>query len=226
MTQATAERPDRPAREERFGSPAVGAIAVWLLIQLTTLGLGAARVPLWYGAPDPAERVAAAQMLAVQLITSALLFPWLMRNLATSACVILVSAPFAQLAGMLAQTEPSRLARAWAYAAIWMSALAAWAGALRSSRERLAGVAVAVVLTIGVPVLRYLRFEFSPSVPAGVDPLRHVDAVALAMSQLQRDAVAGRAWALPLAVLVVGVIFARSRSRDKLSTGPIHNAVD
>ena len=208
MTKAADEPPDRLKQAARSGSPAVGAIAVWLLIQLIVLGLCAARVPLWYHVPEPVERLAVEHMLVALVLASSLLFPWLMRNVMTAACVIVTSAPFALLAGMLAETGLSWTARAWGYVALWLTGLAAWTALLQSRRAKLVGVALASVLAVGVPLVRYLESEFHASPHAQFAALRWLNPVAGALSQLRPAAGDSAAWLLPLALLAAATAFA------------------
>ena len=221
MTEAADERPDRLKQEDRSGSPAAGAIATWLLIQLIVLALAAAHVPLWYRAPAAVERVAVEQMLVAQVVTSALLFPWLMRNVMTAACVILTSAPFVQLAGMLSETALTPAARAWAYAATWMVALAAWAAALRSQRAQIIGVALGGAVAVGVPLVRYLRSEFFHFPQRQPDALRWFDPVAGALAQLRASPRDSVWWALTIALMVTGLSAAMwSRLRWRATSYP------
>jgi hypothetical protein len=224
MTTAPDERPDRTTRNDRSGSLAVAPVAVWLLIQLAVLSLSAARVPLWYGAAAPVERAAVGQMLAAQVVVCALLFPWLMRNLATGACVILVSAPFVQLAATLAEVDFARAAGAWSLAALWMSALLAWSVALRASpRGRLLAVALAVALAVGGPVLRYLRSEFFPFVDPPRETTRWVDPVTAVVAQLHTGAADASPWALVAVLLVVGVLACAKSRRGAAAPSYPHN---
>lgn len=203
MTDPPDERPPRTSSHDRVRSVAVAPLALWLVIQLAVLALSAARVPMWYGAPHPLERVAAAQMVVAQVVASALLFPWLMRDLATGACAILVAAPFIQLAALLTDVEPTRALRGWAYVALWMTALLIWTRALhRSMRAQLYGIAVAGVAVIGVPLLRYFRMEF-----ADIDArMRWLDPTTGAIAQLRPDAVDVSAWLLVAGVVVGGAL--------------------
>jgi hypothetical protein len=217
MTEAADERLQQ---ENRFGSPAVGAIAVWLVIQLVVLGLCAACVPLWYHAPEPLERLAVEHMLVAQLTASALLFPWLMRNVTTALCVVLTSAPFVLFAGMLAETELRLALRAWAYLALWLAGLTAWAAALRSPRSQLAGVALLGVLAGGTPVVRYLAAEFAPAQAASA-ALRWIDPLAGALSQLRLVPGDNAFWISPVTLLITGVtLAARARSRPRATGFP------
>ena len=226
MTSATDERPDQTTREDRSRSLAVGPVAVWLLIQMIVLCLAAARVPLWYRAPAPVERVAVEQMLAAQVVASALLFPWLMRNLATGLCVILVTAPFVQLAAVLAEVDLARAAVAWIFAALWMSALLAWTVALRASRAatraQLIGVALAGALAMGGPVLRYLRLEFFHFAPPTQETTRWADPVAGAITQLQTGATDAAQWALLVCLLVGGMVACAWSRRQLVATSYPH----
>ena len=63
MTAPPDERPPRTSSDDRVRSVAVAPLALWLVIQLLVLAVSAARVPLWYGAPPPFERVAAAGII-------------------------------------------------------------------------------------------------------------------------------------------------------------------
>jgi hypothetical protein len=207
MTSARDERPNQTNRDDRSRSLAAGPLAVWMLIQLIVLSLSAAGVPLWYRAPEPVARVAAAQMLVAQLAASALLFPWLMRNVMSGACVILVSAPFLQLAALLAEVELARAAVAWSVAALWMNALLAWSVALRASgRAQLIGTAVAGSLTLGAPVLRYLRLEFSRPIRPIPETTPWLDPVAGALAQIQAGTLDAWPWLAPACLLLGGVL--------------------
>jgi hypothetical protein len=216
MTHAADERPDRLKQAARSGSPAIGAIAVWLLIQLIVLVLCAARVALWYRAPEPLERLAVEHMLVAQVVASSLLFPWLMRNLMTAACVILTSAPFVLLAGMLAEAGLSSAARAWGYVALWLAGLAACTETLQTRRAKLVGVALAGVLAVGVPLVRYLESEFHALPHAQPAALRWLNPVAGALSQLRPAPGDNAWWVLPFALVAAGIIsvsLARSHFR-------------
>jgi len=206
MTHAADERPDRLKQAVRFGSPAVGAIAVWLLIQLIVLGLCAARVPLWYRAPEPLEHLAVEHLLVAQVIASSLLFPWLMRNVMTAACVIVTSAPFVLLAGMLAETGLSWTARTWGYVALWLAGLAVWTASLHTRRAKLVGGALASVLAVGVPFVRYLESEFHVLPHEQLAALRWLSPVAGALSQLRPVPGDNAWWVFPFALLAAGII--------------------
>ena len=207
MTSAPDERPDRPTPHDRSGSVAAGPLTLWILVQLTALALAAARVPLLYRAPQPLERVAVHYVLAAQIVAAALLFPWLMRNVATGLCVILVSAPFAQLAALLAEVELSRAAVAWGFAALWMSALLAWSAVLRASaRARLVAVALAGALAIVGPVLRYLRYEFFHFDQPTSETTQWIDPVSCALAQLQAGPMDAWPWVAGACLLAGGVL--------------------
>src|SRR5688500_20375656 len=128
MTAPPEDRPDPPAGADHQDAGAAcdkrlsqdpdhsvlaQAVGSWLLIQLAVLGLSALQAPLWYRAPDLPERAAAQQMLAAQVVASALLFPWLLRDARAAACVILTSAPFALLAAVMTEAPAAAACVGW-----------------------------------------------------------------------------------------------------------------
>jgi hypothetical protein len=100
-------------------------------------------------------------MLAVQIFASAMFFPMLFTNVATTTALVAGTWPFLQLAAMLSATPTPRLLSAALYLAMWMIALALCASALTSHRARLRAGALATSFTIAGPLLRYLHHEFN-----------------------------------------------------------------
>lgn len=139
-------------------SPA-GPLFLWLVVQLFALSLAALRVPLAARFPPPGEQFAIHTMLATQIIASALLFPFLLRDLPTSVMVILTLAPFVQLASYLSAVPITRAALAALYVGVWLTTLALWRAMLRSRRGQMVGVASAVALSLGGAVIWYVRAE-------------------------------------------------------------------
>lgn len=134
-------------------------VVVWLVIQLLSLSIIAARVPLWARPPHPDEGIATRQMLVVQVIAPALLFGWLIPNATTGVVVILTSGPMLQLSGMLAQVPIGRIALTWGMLCIWLAGLTCWSATLRDIPQRLIACAVATMLALGMPMVRYLADE-------------------------------------------------------------------
>jgi hypothetical protein len=141
----------------------VAPVLTWSLVQLGALVLSAARVQLWTRMPFPTEAYALWIMLAAQACASAMLFPWLMRNMGSTAFVIGLSAPFLQLAGMLSGTSGWVIAQVMMGMGLWLAALALWNRSLVCSASSLLGVAVATTFTVGGAGLIYLRMEFTSS---------------------------------------------------------------
>jgi hypothetical protein len=136
-------------------------ILVWSALQIISLSISAARVQLWARMISPAENYALQLMLAVQVIAAAMIFPWLMRDARSSAFVILIAAPFLQLAGMLGERSGSEIAWTIFLAWTWLITLALWRTALRGKRAEMIGVAVASCMTIGSACVWYLQNEFA-----------------------------------------------------------------
>jgi hypothetical protein len=139
----------------------IAPILFWSALQIVTLLLAASRVQLWARMSQPTENYAMQIILVEQIAFAAMLFPWLMRTLHSTAFVFLISALFLQLAGMLGNNFASEIAWAISQIWIWLFALAMWGLGLRSQRTQLLGVAIASGLTIGGACTFYLQSEFS-----------------------------------------------------------------
>jgi hypothetical protein len=138
-------------------SPA-GPLFIWLIIQLLALSLGVCRVPLAARVVQP-EQFALHAMLVTQVIASAMLFPFILRDVTTSAMAILAIAPFVQLASYLSEIPLRSAALAGAYVAMWMLALSMWKSILRTPRSEMLAVACATAITIGGAIVWYVRAE-------------------------------------------------------------------
>ena len=164
MTQPPRPVPAPAALARTDRSPAA-PLFCWLVIQLLALSLGALRVPLSARFPPPGEQFALHIVLATQVVASALLFPLLLRDVKTSAMVILTIAPFVQLASYLSIVGPARAALATAYVAAWLTTLALWRMILRGHRSRMLGVACALALSLGGAIVWYVRAESRGGAP-------------------------------------------------------------
>src|SRR5688572_30646216 len=145
-------------------SPA-GPLFLWLVLQLLALSLAVFRVPLSARFPPPGEQFAIHIMLITQVAASALLFPFLMRDVKTSAMVILSIAPFVQLSSYLSSVTISRAAPSALYVAVWLLTLAIWRAILDSRSREMLGVACASALSLGGAMIWYVRAEAREPVP-------------------------------------------------------------
>jgi hypothetical protein len=142
------------------GNPAI-VLSLWLALQLLTLLLAALKTPYSIHFVQPAERAALPEMLIVQITMAALAFPWLMRDAATGIAVVIVSWPITALAAFLSvQIDPWKIGCPTALVSGWLGGLGVWLYILRSQKTRLYGVAAATTLTLGGPLLWYLRADF------------------------------------------------------------------
>src|SRR4051812_36028619 len=138
------------------------AVFGWLALQMLALLAAGLRVPFSARFVVPEEQLAIHEMFTVQMIASAMLFPILLRNLATAATVIAVTPLMVQFAGVIgAQSEWIPLTVACAYPTLWLIGLAMWARALRcSGKAQLYGVTAAMLVVIGGVLVAYLGREF------------------------------------------------------------------
>jgi hypothetical protein len=141
-----------------------GPLILWMLIQLAALSLSAGQVPFAAikSFPKPAELIATQVMLTVQIGGSALLFPYLMRDLVSTILIIAASWPMTALAECLgSQTQRQVMGLTALYVTAWLAGLGFWRIALRSARAKAIGISAASLVTIGGMVLAYLRSEYS-----------------------------------------------------------------
>ena len=192
--------PPAAAANRQPESIAVGALAVWLAVQLVSLWISSRHWALWARAPDAAEQLAARQMLVVQLSASALLFPWMLRNISTALCVILVSAPMLIFAGEMSSEAAGPLGRAWAYLCAWLAGLCCLAHVMLSQRGQLITASAVACWVLGLPALAWLASEFLHSAPPTSRALTWVDPIYGGLAQLHTGSIDMRTW-LPVLIL-------------------------
>lgn len=146
-------------------------LIVWLLPQLAALSLSAGRVPLWARFPQPGELLALQFLIAAQMASASLCFPFLLRDARATACVLTTGWPMALIAAGLAAAPLSRACVAETYVSLFLTVLTIWRLALRHPMGQAAGAAVASMWTVGGAMLLYLRAEFSPVSPSLDDAL-------------------------------------------------------
>jgi hypothetical protein len=151
-----------PASEKEVHG-AAGPLALWLIIQLGVLALIVARVPLAAHFPVASETLAPRFVFAAQVITAALLFPFLLRDVRTAAQIVLSAVPFQLAAACLAGAQLRTIVLATLYVDAWLISLTLWSIGIRTELARLIAVAIASSLTLGAAALSYLRVEFNPS---------------------------------------------------------------
>jgi hypothetical protein len=155
--------------EQSFAAPVVS----WVVIQLLALALSSARISLWPRPTLAVEDYALDIMLAAQVAGSALLFPWLMRNIRLATFVVLITLPFLQLAAILASAPTLVVFKTIALLWPWLISLALWRVVLVSERLQLIGVAAATSCSLGGAAMLYLRAEFSSQ--PWFDPRRAIE---------------------------------------------------
>jgi hypothetical protein len=141
-------------------SSAAGLV-IWLTIQLAALGMCAARTTLWARAPQATEQLALVVMLAVQIGTSALIFPHLLGTARATLLAVASGWPMALLAAQMSDASWAVLFRSEIYVSFWLISLHLWTQALPAPRAKLLATTIAATLSLGGPVLWYLRMEFS-----------------------------------------------------------------
>ena len=182
------------ARIQPGGLSATGPLLVWVLIQMASLVVAGARLPLAAKYPRPEESLAAYVMLVAQVVGSGLLFPYLMRDWRTAAITIAAAWPFLLLAAGIAAVPAGDASRAAGYVTAWLIALALWRTALPGPRSLAIATAIWGLLTVGAATVWYLQSEF---VTEGDNDLTWLSPLVASVRQLTSARVRGAEWALP-----------------------------
>ena len=156
MSQAAPTTPGRKIQLPELTRP----LAIWLGVQLFALLLACGQVQLAARFPTNTASVAVEEMICVQIIASAMLFPLLLSSWRTTAACIAAAWPFVFLAGVLAERYIDRVAMASAYVSGWLLLLAIWNRLLKSPSAKMFLVAITSVIALGGPLLWYLWAEF------------------------------------------------------------------
>jgi hypothetical protein len=165
------------------------------------------------------EQVSLHVMLVTQVIASAMLFPFILRDVTAGAMAILAAAPFVQLAGYLSEIPLPSASPAGAYLAMWMLALAMWKSMLRTPRSEMLAIACATALSMGGAIVWYLRAEEHKAgqIDWSTDALFGPILGVIAQLHAPTSAAALAAWVWPVAILVACAIarVATRASRDR-----------
>lgn len=146
--------------------PLAVVLLLWLTPQLLALLVAAAGLPLSANYPQPPERLAADLVIAAQLLSAALFFPWLLASWRSALTVILSGYPMLLLAGFLARTAPPALLWAAGYVSLWLIGMTLFSHLLQSYKNQRIAAALALAATLGGPILWYCRAEFFLASPA------------------------------------------------------------
>jgi hypothetical protein len=99
-------------------------------------------------------------LLATQLITSALLFPVLLRTTQATTALIVTAWPFALVAAAVSSTPTRAAIWAESYVSIWFLSLWLWRANLHSARSLGIASAVAISLVLSGSIFGYLMHDF------------------------------------------------------------------
>ena len=135
-------------------------LLLWMSIQLIALALAAYRVPLSARFPQPAESMATAEMLVAQVAGAALLYPLLLKDASRLVMAICGLWPMLILAASLSGDLDRSVIAAGIFATGWLLALAVWRFVLVGEVAERVGLTIAILWTIGGPVLAYIHAEY------------------------------------------------------------------
>jgi hypothetical protein len=179
----------------------------WLALQTVALLAAALRIPLSAQFPAPAEQLAMHEMIVVQVVGSALLFPLLFPTVATGLLIAGSAALMLQLAAVLAgQSNRGLMIVTCVYVAGWLVGLGLWSSALRTTRAKLYGVAGAALLAVGGTIVAYVGREFgAPADAFDWGRSAHHGPVIGAMAALESGRPIGAPWVFLGAFIASGV---------------------
>jgi hypothetical protein len=221
MTNDRIQALDKPAPATPVSAAA--ALVIWLAAQLAALGICACRAMLWARAPRAGEELSLFVMLAMQIAMSALLFPHLLGNLRSTIPALATAWPMAQLAAYLSDAPATHLVLAELYVWAWMIGLALWARILSTAWAKLLGIGIASMLSLGGPVLWYLRADFGrddSQLPFW--SMSMFGPICGAISQIvPKGSIVG--WTIPASVFAVALVgYFLKRTRQGISRQVIH----
>jgi len=197
--------------------PATAALVIWLGTQLAALGICACRAMLWARAPRPGEQLALFVMLAMQIAMSALLFPHLLGNLRSTIPALASAWLMAQLAANLSDSTATRFVLGELYVCAWMIGLTLWSKTLTTVRSKLLGIAIASMLSLGGPVLWYLRADFGPDhSQLPLWSMSFFGPICGAISQIVPEG-SNLGWTIPASVFIAGaIVYFLKRTRGEI----------
>ncbi len=181
------------------------------MIQLAALAVAAAQGRLSANFGTNAEQFAIQEMLAAQIIFAGMLFPFLLRDVATTVVIIASAAPFLLLSSFLSATPRNTVATLYVYLALWLLALGFWRAAL-PTRSHFLAIAVANLLTLGIPLLKYFHLEFSND--ANHQSLLELSPLTQAITLIDAPALDFHQWGPILLLLFAGGSAVAIRSLD------------
>jgi hypothetical protein len=200
-------------------TPALCAIAIWLGLQLAALALCAARFMFWARSPVVSEQLAFDVVIAVQVFCASLFFPQLLGTWRSTLLAMVTAIVFGQLAAELSDTAQFSLFFAEIYVIAWIAALHFILRSLTTNVSRLLATSLVTMISIGGPLLWYLRVEFSGADSASPHSrsFSHFGPLAGAISQIGPDRSLFPWLFVAIAILAAGIHFVRKRARQKIS---------
>ena len=139
--------------------PRPSAVVLWAAVQCLPLLAASAGVRIWPHQPDPPESLALAELVAVQIVAAALLFPLVLADGPTLVVNLALTLPLMQLAGLMSAARQSTIFQLTAFTGLWLVGLSGWAQLGRSDLARSCASAAAMLLTLGSALLWYVRVE-------------------------------------------------------------------
>ena len=133
---------------------------VWLGVQLLAIAIAAMRVPLWAQSPVNSELLALQVLVIAQILSSSLLFPWLLNSWRASIAAIATSIAFIFLAALLAPQGMGVVVEAALFVVVLLVSLAAIALPLSSTSAQMLAIAIISTWSIGGPILIFLHMEY------------------------------------------------------------------
>jgi hypothetical protein len=194
-------------------------LILWLVLQLATIALTTSRTPLWANYPKTSEQLTLKALLVTQIVSAALLFPFLLRSVGSTIATLATSLPFMLVAAGISSTAISQTLWAAAYVGGWIISLAAWVPNLRSDGLKRGAIALATCIALAGPALTYLRADYGPKSETGSRDFAEITPIPVVYRILLERRSNPADWTVPLVLLLSAAataILTRIKTRQKM----------
>ena len=210
--------------ESTAGASYAGPLFVWLVIQLLAIAVGAGHVKLWARFTVD-QSLALDELLAVQFIASSLLFPFLCRNLRSTAAIICGSVPMCALVGIVSFNSITSCGVSALNLSMWLAGLGVWGKVAKGRLPkndpplRPTGPLVSVAIVGGLNLCGVVLFYLTAETTGAESPVFSAIPIIAAIRLAHIATFSGFVPALTL--LTIGLI-TLAIGRARFSTAVIH----
>jgi hypothetical protein len=173
----------------------------------------------WARSPGASEQLALHAMIATQVAAVSLLFPYLLGSWRSTVLSMVSAIVLSQLASEMADAPQKGFVLAQIYVVGWIAALYILLRSLPTRTFQLLATSIVTMISVGGPLLWYLRADFSGADSASpqTPSISLFGPLAGAISQIGPDRSLFPWLFVAIAFLVGGIQMLRKRARRKIS---------